>query len=113
MRGIFFKIAFFLIIVNQHTVSRRTAAVTGNLLRYIRKEAAHQETENSGRRKRFEPFKTLGRYKVFQAQTYIETANLKTEDAFRKAAGYMFPDELPCRALQKLPSTAHHSGRSD
>ena len=34
-----------------------------------RDRAAHQETENSGRRKRFEPFKTLGRYKVFQAQT--------------------------------------------
>lgn len=55
-----------------------------------RDRAAHQETENSGRRKRFEPFKTLGRYKVFQAQTYIETANLKTEDAFRKAAGYIY-----------------------
>ena len=26
---------------------------------------------------------------------------------------FPFPDELPCRALQKLPSTAHHSGRSD
>lgn len=66
-----------------------------------RDRAAHQETENSGRRKRFEPFKTLGRYKVFQAQTYIETANLKTEDAFRKAAGYIY-SWVKCPLLRGL-----------
>lgn len=50
----------------------------------------NQDSEYNGRRKRFEPFKALGNYKVFQAETYIETANLKTEDAFRKAAGYIY-----------------------
>lgn len=42
------------------------------------------------RRHKFEPFKPLGRYKVFQAQAYLNTANLEPKDAFRKAADYIY-----------------------
>ncbi len=49
-----------------------------------------QSVELQGRRKRFEPFKELGKYKVFQARTFIDTDNHKPEDAFRKAAGYIY-----------------------
>jgi ppGpp synthetase/RelA/SpoT-type nucleotidyltranferase len=46
--------------------------------------------ENTTKRKKFEPFKTLGVYKVFQSETYLDTSNIKPEDAFRKAAGYIY-----------------------
>ncbi len=40
--------------------------------------------------KKFEPFRTLGKYVVFQSNTTIETANLGMNEAFRKAAGYIY-----------------------
>lgn len=43
-----------------------------------------------GRRKKFEPFKKLGVYPVFQAHTYIDLTNLSIADAFRKATGYIY-----------------------
>ena len=43
-----------------------------------------------GRRKKFEPFKRLGMYPVFQAHTYIDLSNLSMEDAFRKATAYIY-----------------------
>lgn len=50
-----------------------------------------QNGEDVGnKRKRFEPFKELGTYKVFQARTYIDTSNLCPEDAFKKAAVYIY-----------------------
>lgn len=68
-------------------------------------KAQNQEGEYGGKRKRFEPFKTLGTYKVFQAETYIETANLKTEDAFRKAAGYIY-SWVKSRFIEVFPDIA-------
>lgn len=50
----------------------------------------NQDNEYVGRRKRFEPFKPLGNFKVFQAETYIDTTHLKTEDAFKKASAYIY-----------------------
>lgn len=41
-------------------------------------------------RKKFEPFKKLGRYKVFQAHTWLNTANLGQEEAYRKASSYIW-----------------------
>lgn len=48
------------------------------------------EYEGGNRRKRFEPFKKLGVYRVFQAHTHIDLTNLSMEDAFRKASGYIY-----------------------
>ncbi len=49
-----------------------------------------QETESVTKRRRFEPFKQLGSYMVFKADTYIDLSNLAMADAFRKAAGYIY-----------------------
>lgn len=46
--------------------------------------------EGYSRRKKFEPFKMLGNYKVFTADTFLDTANLTPHDAFKKAAGYIY-----------------------
>lgn len=51
---------------------------------------AKSEYEANNKRKRFEPFKKLGIYRVFQASTYIDLTNLSIEDAFRKATGYIY-----------------------
>ncbi len=48
------------------------------------------ESENIIRRRKFEPFKLLGKFKVFQAETYIDTSNLSTHAAFKKAASYIY-----------------------
>lgn len=73
----------------------------------------NQESENTVRRKKFEPFKTLGNFKVFQAETYIETANLKQEDAFRKAAAYIY-SWVKSRFIEVFPDmeeqTASYNG---
>ena len=49
-----------------------------------------QETESVAKRRRFEPFKQLGSYMVFKADTYIDLSNLAMPDAFRKATGYIY-----------------------
>lgn len=73
-----------------------------------------QDGECGGKRKRFEPFKALGSYKVFQAETYIETAHLKTEDAFKKAAGYIY-SWVKSRFIEVFPdisdSVSPYNGR--
>lgn len=53
-------------------------------------ERTQNGEDNGGKRKRFEPFKEFGTYKVFQAKTYIDTTNLCEQDAFKKAAGYIY-----------------------
>ncbi len=53
-------------------------------------ESAHKAEEPAKARKRFEPFKMLGTYKVFSAKTYIDTYNYTKEDAFKKACGYIY-----------------------
>lgn len=49
-----------------------------------------QENEAVSKRRRFEPFKKLGTYKVFQSHSYIDTTNLTMEDAFKKAVNYIY-----------------------
>lgn len=53
-------------------------------------ERERNTEDNERKRKRFEPFKELGTYKVFQAKTYLDTTNLGEHDAFKKAAGYIY-----------------------
>lgn len=53
-------------------------------------EKENKNMDNYGKRKRFEPFKKNGVYKVFQAKTFLESGNLSKEDAFRKASGYIY-----------------------
>ena len=45
--------------------------------------------DNFTKRKKFEPFHMLGSYKVFTADTYLDTTNLSEKDAFKKASSYM------------------------
>lgn len=49
-----------------------------------------QGDDGINKRKRFEPFKKLGTYTVFKAKTYLDTVNPSYEDAFKKAAGYIY-----------------------
>lgn len=49
-----------------------------------------QEFETGGKRRRFEPFKPLGNYKVFQSHSCIDLTNLSMEDAFKKAVNYIY-----------------------
>ena len=53
-------------------------------------KANNIESDNIIRRRKFEPFKLLGKFKVFQAQTYIDTANLGVQGAFKKAVSYIY-----------------------
>lgn len=55
----------------------------------IDKEKA-QENEVGNRRRKFEPFKKLGIYKVFQADTKLDLSNLPMEDVFRKSSNYIY-----------------------
>ena len=48
------------------------------------------ELEGYGKRRKFEPFKGLGTYPVFKADTYIDTSNLNMQDAFKKAVSYIY-----------------------
>ncbi len=54
------------------------------------------EKENKGsqeplvKRKKFEPFRQLGRFKVFQADTYIDISNVGIKEAFRKATNFIY-----------------------
>lgn len=48
------------------------------------------EDKEHAKRKRFEPFKALGTYKVFHAQTFLDTSHWSTVEAFKRAAGYIY-----------------------
>lgn len=61
-----------------------------NLYKAIETVRSRQEKPAVVRRHKFEPFKPLGRYKVFQAQAYLNTANLSAQDAFRKGCDYIY-----------------------
>ena len=61
-----------------------------SLYRAIEAVRSRQEKPAVVRRHKFEPFKPLGRYKVFQAQAYLNTANIPPQDAFRKASDYIY-----------------------
>lgn len=50
----------------------------------------YQQEGKEAKRKKFEPFRELGIYKVFQAETYLDTADKVAEDALKKAAGYIY-----------------------
>lgn len=56
----------------------------------IEKENKGFSESASSKRKRFEPFKLLGRYKVFQADTYIDISNIGIREAFRKATTFIY-----------------------
>ncbi len=43
-----------------------------------------QAMEAVSRRRKFEPFKKLGIYKVFQSHSFIDLTNLSIEDAYKK-----------------------------
>ena len=53
-------------------------------------ESARKAEEHTNKRKRFEPFKTLGTYRVFGAKTYLDVSNCSKEEAFKKAANYIY-----------------------
>ena len=63
--------------------------------------------ENFSKRKKFEPFKKFGNYKVFQADTFLETTNLTPREAFKKAAGYIYAwiHSRYSEAFNDLPET--------
>lgn len=48
------------------------------------------DKENINRRKRFEPFKAFGTYKVFKANTHLDMSGSSPKDTFKKAAGYIY-----------------------
>lgn len=68
-------------------------------------EKKDKEKENTAKRRKFEPFKELGEFMVFKADTFIDLTNLSIQDAFKKATGYIYSwiksrfddvfDELP------------------
>lgn len=60
------------------------------------------EVDAGGKRKRFEPFKELGNYTVFQSETYLDLTNLSEQDAFKKAAGYIY-SWVKSRFIEVLP----------
>ena len=49
-----------------------------------------QAMEAVSRRRKFEPFKKLGIYKVFQSHSFIDLTNLSIEDAYKKAVNYIY-----------------------
>ena len=57
---------------------------------FVKIELEKKEGNSFNRRRRFEPFKTLGQYKVFHAKTDIDLNNLSIEDAFRKASNLIY-----------------------
>lgn len=48
------------------------------------------DRENINRRKRFEPFKAFGTYKVFKADTHLDISGSSSKCTFKKAAGYIY-----------------------
>lgn len=59
-----------------------------NVLDEIEKSRTNEDISN--KRKRFEPFKKFGIYKVFKAKTFLDTNTLSKEDAFKKASLYIY-----------------------
>jgi ppGpp synthetase/RelA/SpoT-type nucleotidyltranferase len=57
---------------------------------FIKIDKDQTDYDNGGKRKRFEPFKQLGTYTVFKADTYIDTSNLQEIDAFKKSAALIY-----------------------
>ena len=49
-----------------------------------------QAMEAVSRRRKFEPFKKLGIYKVLQSHSFIDLTNLSIEDAYKKAVNYIY-----------------------
>lgn len=49
-----------------------------------------QDNETVSKRRKFEPFKKLGTYKVFQSYSAIDLTNLSMEDAYKKAVNYIY-----------------------
>ena len=49
-----------------------------------------QDNETVSKRRKFEPFKKLGTYKVFQSHSAIDLTNLSMEDAYKKAVNYIY-----------------------
>ena len=70
--------------------------------------------DNFTKRKKFEPFHMLGSYKVFTADTYLDTTNLSEKDAFKKASSYIYAwiHSRYCEAFSDLPDTVDNYYRS-
>ncbi len=68
-------------------------------------ESQNAPEEHQSKRKRFEPFKMLGTYKVFGAKTYLDTSNCAKEDAFKKASNYIYSwvRSRYCEAFLDIP----------
>lgn len=49
-----------------------------------------QEESATVKHKKFEPFKTLGKYIVFQSDTMLDTTNLGADEAFKKSSAYIY-----------------------
>ena len=49
-----------------------------------------QDDVAGNKHKKFEPFKALGRFIVFQSETMLETGNIGALEAFKKASGYIY-----------------------
>lgn len=76
-------------------------------LKKIFESSDYQQDVKEQKRKKFEPFRELGTYKVFQAHTYLDIADKVPEDAFRKAAGYIFAwvRSRFCEVFRDIPET--------
>lgn len=80
-----FSVNYIIYIVNNMEIcDEKIAEVFSNM-------EGKQDNEDSGcKRKKFEPFKKLGTYTVFKAETYLDTSNITEIDAFKKASGYIY-----------------------
>lgn len=101
-----------------NTSDRGTQLTVNNIIKIVNqlemnderlKEAVSQiekehstDIENFGKRKRFEPFRPLGNYKVFYAKTLLDTSNQTEAEAFKKAAGFIY-SWVKSRFIDVLP----------
>jgi len=78
-------------------------------------EAKSGNDDPGNKRKKFEPFKRLGSYTVFQADTMLDTSNITEIDAFKKAAGYIYAwiKSRYNEALDGLPEYVHNYSGSE
>lgn len=65
------------------------------------------DDNQSVKHKKFEPFKKLGKYVVFQSETKIETSNIGVHEAFKKASSYIYAwvKSRYSHCLDNLPQT--------
>ncbi len=56
----------------------------------IEGSGGNDDKDGLNRRKRFEPFKAFGTYKVFKAKTYLDISTTGPTETFKKAAGYIY-----------------------